>query len=506
MRWHLPLMLLLSLAFTACSWSRAPSPPAGIAYASVTAEPAEGAAALPSRYYDEWLHSDYDVQQYDLALTLDPTTQTIGATARITALALAPLARFSLELEGLTVDAVTVDGQPATFTHSGRTLTITPTRSLAAGGSFEALVRYSGTPTVFTSIVDGQNPVPTGWVNYRGGSCVFGEPDGAAAWFPLNNYPSDKARYSVELTVPQSYSVAVGDASAQTSTDGATTYRWATASPAAGYLIAPCIGHFERADLPGATNVPLQAFYPVGLRAAAEPELAQTAAMLAFFQERFGPYPFASYTTVVIDVSNAEEGSIEAQMRALFGLETQGGVLLFRDSALGEWVVAHELAHQWFGNSVSLDDWGDLWIKEGLASYSEWLWEEHLHGPGALEAQVTPEAYRDFQRRTGGYLPGRPPVDNLYNGAIYERSRMLFHALRLSVGDTAFFAALRAFTERYRDSSVGRAEFIQTVESISGRDLTPFFEQWLYAEEAPQLPTPQSSADRTYLPTVEQKG
>jgi aminopeptidase N len=198
--------------------------------------------------------------------------------------------------------------------------------------------------------------------------------------------------------------------------------------------------------------------------------------MLAFFSELFGHYPFDAYGIVIVDFPRDAPAAMETQTLSQHGRD---------EYSLSEYMIAHELAHQWFGNSVSLKNWQDIWLKEGAAIYAEWLWMEHKEGGDALDAKVR----RVYPME--GFSPnppGNPPPTNLYTNTIYDRSAMTFHALRLHVGDKVFFQILRTYTERYRYGNAGTADFIAIAEEVSGQDLTEFFDAWLYALKIPGIP------------------
>ena len=195
--------------------------------------------------------------------------------------------------------------------------------------------------------------------------------------------------------------------------------------------------------------------------------------MLVFFSDRFGPYPFPAYGSVIVDIPEFSFGAMETQTLSQHGL---------RHNAIAETIVAHELAHSWFGNSVSLESWQDIWLKEGAATYAEWIWEEQKKGVEALEKTVR-SVYQIESRAEQS--PGNPSPSNLVIDAVYDRGALTFHALRLRVGDDMFFQILRTYTDRFRYSNASTADFIAIAEEISGQDLGDFFNAWLYTEGDP---------------------
>ena len=147
--------------------------------------------------------------------------------------------------------------------------------------------------------------------------------------------------------------------------------------------------------------------------------------------------------------------------------------------------MAHELVHQWFGNSVSVENWKDIWLAEGFATYGEWLWLEHAEGPGAAEAAVR-NAYRELPVQH--IPPGNPQANDLFNGSIYVRGGLTLEALRRRVDDETFFRILRTYLDRYKYGNASTDDFIAVAEEVSGEDLSAFFDAWLLGEELPPIP------------------
>ncbi len=196
---------------------------------------------------------------------------------------------------------------------------------------------------------------------------------------------------------------------------------------------------------------------------------------MTFFNDRFGPYPFEAYGSVIVDFTHFP-----------LAMETQT-LSQHSDSAhaLSEPVIAHELAHQWFGNSVSLKNWQDVWLKEGPATYAEWLWQEENEGVEAIE-EIIRQVYRTESR--SAIAPGNPSPADLFNFSVYDRGALTFHALRLRVGDELFFQILRTYTERFRYGNADTLDFIAVAEEVSEQDLEAFFDAWLYAKALPPIP------------------
>jgi len=425
-------------------------------------------------------NAGYDVQHYDIALRTMVVDREIRASARIDAVAIQPLPQFSLDLLGLTVDSVAVDGREAAFERQQGELVVTPAAALAQNDAFTVTVDYHGVPAPDYYAGLGAN---LGWNQTGDLIYVVSQPSGARTWFPANDHPSDKATFSLAVTVPADYEVAAnGVLSAVESARSSTTYRFEMAEQMATYLATVKIGQFERVDRVAPNGVPLRDYFPDGLRSPDSDIFARQGEMLVLFSRLFGPYPFDLYGGVVLDVSLG------------FALETQT-LSVFDRSMInaGSWadaVVAHELAHSWFGNSVSVADWSDIWLNEGFATYAEWLWSEHTGGPAALAAQVR-EAYsvmRMTAAREDAGLLGAPSAEDMFSLMIYLRGGLVLHALRLDVGDAAFFDILRVYAARFRGQSVRTADFITVAEDVSGRSLGAFFDGWLMQRALPAIP------------------
>ncbi|RPJ27155.1 MAG: M1 family peptidase [Planctomycetaceae bacterium] len=424
----------------------------------------------------------YDVQHYTLDLTADVEANTLDGTVTITAMLTEDLESFNLDfVETYTITQLTVDGTPAEWELSGHELTVTPANTLTAGDTVEIAITYSGSPEPEPGTAI---PVDLGWNNYGTGSYVASEPDGAASWYPVNDHPLDKATYTFRITVPEPFVVAANGVLTDTIDNGdTTTYVWEMDDPMASYLATVGIDDFVVQTAEGPDGVQIRNFFPPEVAEEGERLFAPTADMIAFFSETFGPYPFDAYGVYVADVDLP------------FALETQTMTLFARSwldfgSGLEE-AVAHELAHQWYGNSVSLSEWGDIWLNEGFATYASWLWFEHEGGPEALEETVSQiyEGLAEYSSSGNLLPPGDPSASDLFSVSVYYWGAMTLHALRLQVGDEAFFEILRTYYDRYQHSNATTEDFIAVAEEVSRQDLGAFFDSWLYGDTLPELPS-----------------
>jgi aminopeptidase N len=441
-----------------------------------------GAPGLGDAYFPSFGNGGYDTGHYDLDLRYDPASGRLDGQAVVTATAVQNLARFDLDFARLDVTGLTVDGAPARWRFgSGRELVIAPAALLPRGHRFTVDVRYHGQP----GTTEEERNIHSGLFRSPAGAFAAGEPDGAPHWFPVNDHPRDKAYYDFAVTVPDGFTAIANGVAAGTTrgADGWTTWRWHEGAPMASYLATVAIGHF-RVTTGTVAGVPLVTAVAESLPAQPIDEaLARIPDVVDFLASRFGPYPFDALGAIVPDDSRLTY-ALETQTRPVYASRffTRGGTVDDRTQ-----VVAHELAHQWFGDSVSLYDWRDIWLNEGFATYAQWLWNDHLGGETVQHrfdalygAPVDREAWRP--------PPGAPGVRGLLAPSVYVRGAMTLHALRRTVGDDTFFTVLRSWAagRRYGNGTTG--DFVALAERISGRRLGPLFQAWLYGTGKPPRP------------------
>ncbi|MBM0238175.1 M1 family metallopeptidase [Micromonospora sp. ATA32] len=433
-----------------------------------------GGVDVGDPYVPGYGNGGYDVSGYRLRVRYDPATDQLTGHATVSATATAALSRLDLDLTGLTVSSVRVDGAAAKHRRDGAELLVTPEHGLRRGAAFTVEVDYAGVPKPIT---DGELGTG-GFLATADGAVAIGQPESAATWFPVNDHPSDKATYDIEVTVPDGLAaLSNGVPAGKSSSGGWTTWKWAERSPMASYLTALVIGDYRvststHAGRPMVTAV--AASLPADGPAAAS--VARTGAIVDFLASQFGPYPFDSYGGIAI-----------ADDRIRYALETQSrpvyGPGFFRSGRPNLEVVAHELAHQWYGDSVSLAGWSDIWLNEGFATYAEWLWAEHDGGRSVQRAFDLQYAATDWSQPSVD--PGRAAM---FGPAVYQRGALAVHALRRTVGDDAFFRILRGWAIERRGGNVTTKDFIAYAERVAGRSLGSFFDAWLIGATAPALP------------------
>jgi aminopeptidase N len=416
----------------------------------------------------------FRVLEYRLKLRYRVLTNRLDGEVLVIAVANQPLASFRLDLVGLRADRVRVDGEKrSSFRQGNRRLTITPATTIEAGQEFQVAVRYSGSPGPRTSRW-GQ----VGWEHLEDGILVASQPIGAPTWFPCNDRPADKAHYRIELTLEDGYTVAAtGRLESQVQSSGRSTWTFADDLPTATYLVALHIGKYRTEPLKLGT-VPGTLYYPTELRSRVLADLAGLPAMLALFERCFGPYPMGRYDVVV--TPDQLEIPLESQGMAVFGANHLDG------EGSSERLVAHELAHQWFGNSVGIARWQDIWLNEGFSCYAEWLWSEEA---GVLTAnQQAKHHHALLADLPQDIVTSDPGVHDMFDDRVYKRGALTLHALRRVVGDEAFFDILRAWCQERRHAVGTTADFIALAQKVSGQRLRGLFREWLDQTRLPRLP------------------
>jgi aminopeptidase N len=431
-------------------------------------------AATGTAYTPGSGNSGYSVDSYALDLRYRVATNRLEATAVVTATTTTALSRIVLDLSRLRVSKVKLQGSRSTrFSQTATKLTITPATPLAAGTVFVLTIDYAGAPVARQSQWGA-----VGWEELEDGVLVAAQPTGAPTWFPCNDDVADKASFSIRVSTEQAYTVVCNGVLAEHRVAaGRGHWRYEQPEPTSTYLATLQIGRYDRtAATFGA--VPGVLVYPRPLRARVEADFAPLSSMMTLFEERFGPYPFAAYTIVV--TADDLEIPLESQALATFGANHVNG------SGIAERLVAHELAHQWFGNSVGLTDWSDIWLNEGFACYAEWIWSEHKGGPSA--DTLARQFRRALVAGPNDILLGDPGPALMFDDRVYKRGALTLHALRRTMGDEPFFGLLREWTALHRFGTVTTATFRELAAAQTAKPLGTLFDQWLLALPVPRLP------------------
>jgi aminopeptidase N len=451
----------------------APVPSTSIGAASAAAKPPHQhhGQGIGDPYYPDDGNRGYNVLRYHVRLRYFRPTQRISATTTIEAKATAPLKTFNLDFIGMKIAGITVDGDPATYRRAfAHELVITPATPVSVGDRFATTVTYSGKPGV-----DPVDAVRSGWFdsNTPGAGFVAGEPHSCTEWYPCNDHPTDKAKFSVTATVPRPFSVISNGrqlaTTAHVSPDGTPvrTFRWRLDERTATYLTTIYIDKltFQRSRLADGTRV-VSAYGPhPGAAPAREARLPE---ILRVLSRRWGPYPAP------------EAGGIFVSADVPFSLEAFTRPLYFEGASLS--TIAHENAHQWWGDNISIKRWRDICFNECLASYSEWLWAEHL-GRNLDRAYRHGVAGRPFWLKAPLYDMGAGHEFD-YDG-VYLKGAFFVHALRNKIGSKAFFEAMRAIQRQRAGGNMSMIDLRDALEHKTGVDLTSFWNDWVLHARIP---------------------
>ncbi|MFE9683062.1 M1 family metallopeptidase [Streptomyces sp. NPDC006285] len=438
-----------------------------------------GATGAGDPYFPAAGNGGYDVLHYGLTLGYEPGVRRLVGEAEIEARAEQDLSAFSLDLQGMRVGSVEVAGRAARFHRGGgggHELVVRPRAAVRKGAGFTVVVRYSGLPEVVRD-PDGSEE---GWLVTEDGALALGEPVGARAWFPGNHHPADKAAYDITVAVPAGLqAVSNGELRGRTREGGRDVFRWHVGEPMASYVATVAVGKFAVRRSRTGDGLPVYVAVDPGQVAASAEVLGRIPEVVAWGERTFGPYPFSSAGAIVVGEGDAEY-ALETQNRPVF------------PGAPGLELLVHEVAHQWFGNSVTPESWRDMWLNEGFATYAEWLWAEEHGGDSAQEVFDLLYAGDYFEKKADGdavwaFPPGRPPNAARISGSpVYERGAMVLHRIREETGDEVFRGILRGWAAVHRHGNADTDDFTAYVErKAPGVDFSRIWADWLYGEGRP---------------------
>ena len=480
------LAVALATSTSACIRPVRPTPP----QPSVSVSPAQSNVGHEPGWsqpkadplYPDYGNPDLDVLSYTLALTWTPASNTLGGTATLKIRPTRDVTELSLDfIDSYTVDSVTVDGAASTPRRSGHKIVVPAGKTLARDSHTTLTVSYHGVPH--------QVPFPSNRSDAAEGlglrptadheAWTMQEPYGASTWYPVNDQPSDEALYDISVTVPSGWTaVASGTPSGSTSTASDVTWRYVSADPVASYLVTLAIGHYTKVSATGPGGVPITSWLRTGKDEGARPAVNQMPQLLTWLTDHFGPYPFPTAGVVFVDSNSG----METQQMITMGAKATGSTV---DVPEVTEILLHELAHQWFGDSVTPTDWLGLWLNEGFAMYAEMLWTIDQHT--ITEQQwVTSSIAGDNRSRAAAGPPGHPRPDHFAENNVYLGPAMMLREIKLQVGDSEFFAMARDWVQTQRNQPVDRAGFTAFVNRHTGKDFTALIDKWL---DSPTTPT-----------------
>jgi aminopeptidase N len=429
-------------------------------------------------YYPDHGDPGVDTLHYGLDLTWLRARRTLSGVADIRLRATAAAPSFQLDLaDSLVVSRVTVDGEPAASSHAGDVLRVDV--PVVADERYDVRVVYRGTPRPAHAPTTRDDFDTIGMNVTRDGQLwTMQEPYGAFTWYPVNDHPSDKALYDVRVTVPRPWvGVSNGRLVSQRRTAKQTITRFHLAHPAASYLTTLAVGPYAHRTATGPHGLPLSYWLPAGSVGRYLEALRHVPADLRWLERRLGRYPFESAGVVVVPGASA----METQTMITFGRNTWGRPLDARE------VMVHELAHQWWGDTVTPSDWRDLWMNEGMAMYLQSRWAAE-HTDMSWPQQV--DMFRVFnwmaREEQGG--PGAYDPEMFATDCVYLCTAMMYETLRKKVGSRDFWRIVRQWPQRQPDANVDRAGFERYAERVTGDELTGFFTRWLNRASWPQAP------------------
>ena len=434
------------------------------------ASPGSGGGGDP--YFPADGNGGYDVRHYDIHDRIDPRVGNLVGWTRVTAVATKGLSRFNLDLM-LDVDAVWVNGTRAHFTRPSRhELQITPTTAIGTGATFLVRVDYHGSPAGLGW--RGEQP----WTSGTGEVMAMNEPHIAPWWYPANDHPRDKARFDISITVPTGQQVIangklVGKAAMGTNT----VWHWRARDPMASYLAFFGAGRFA---MQSGTSNGLQWTNAVSMKLSPADRnrmldlLRQSRSIVGWLATQLGPYPFETTGGVVTSLFTGF--ALENQTRPTYPE-------MFGPGA--HTIVVHELAHQWFGDDVSVRTWRDIWLNEGFASFMEHRYDETHGGQSAAQWLADTYAFYPAGDQLWDMKIGEPGSASIFDIAVYERGAMTLQALRNRIGDDAFWSLLRDWVIQHHGGNGRIEQFMALAEQESGEQLDDFFTAWLFTASKP---------------------
>ncbi len=417
----------------------------------------------------------FNVLNYDLNISINASQHTITGMVEAQVLAEVSLSQIQYELVSLTVDSVKVNNNPAVFTHQNGIITIN--LNIPAEQNFSTKVYYHGAPVLSN---DGYG---NGMTFLSNQVFTVSDPNASRYWWPCYDHPWDKAIVNQHIRIRSDWKVACNGLRTQIEDhgDGTSTHHWIGSNPMATYLV--CLTSADFAEVNEVfQSIPLQNFVLPNQVNTATLLFGDMPQMMEAFSEAYGPYPFEKYGNAVANISTF--AAMEHQTMTTIGAS------YIQNNNTCKYIVAHEMAHQWFGNCLTPLTWKDVWLSESFATYSEAIYAEHQLGFEGMKNYVLSSFqlyYKNWSHSYGDQVIYDPTYLNYFTPPEYEKGASVLHMLRLTVGNTNFFNILQTYFNTYHNSNVITTEFKDICEQVSGQNLDQFFTQWIFKKGLPSF-------------------
>ena len=433
--------------------------------------------------------ADRDVQALHLALEVTPDfgRRTIQAQASLRFKPISrPVQELRLDAVDLQVSAVTATDKVQAYQLTDDQLVVTFAAPIPPGREATVTIVYQAQPAAGLYF-------RTPEMGYRSGDTHLfsqGEEIEARHWYPCLDSPNQRMTTEITCRVPQGMTVISNGRLLSNEIDpatGLTAFHWSQEKPHANYLVSLVAGYFKRIE-DKYHNISLGFYTPASEIEEAQSSFRDTRDMMAFFEEEIGvPFPWDKYDQVCVNdfVAGGMENTSATTLtdNTLFTPATEN----IRNS---EGLIAHELAHQWFGDLVTCKDWSHIWLNEGFATYYETLYEQHKHGPNALRYEL----YQRLVQITGMANDVTPIVrrnfdqpSEMFGYLVYPKAGWVLHMLRSQLGADLYRRCIRTYLERHTLGNVVTEDLREVIEELSGRSFDQFFDQWLYHGHFPEL-------------------
>ena len=432
---------------------------------------------MPHRILDEYTkhHGSptYTVEHYDLSLVIKLASNLLDGRAMLRIRAVEDINEVALNLSGLKIIKATCQGRKVPVAKKHHRMVVSLPAVVKAGERVELNLRYAGSPQAENGLWG-----ELGWEELTDGILVSGQPVGASTWYPCNDHPSHKSSYRFEISADAGYRV-VANGQMVDHRRSASREMWVyeQREPMASYLATVQIGRYSQ--IPFDEGGHLVAYSVPGTEVPVRGAFAKQTAMAELFERKFGPYPFESYKIVVVD--DELEIPLEAQGLSIFG----------KNHLSLQWeaqrLIAHEFAHQWFGNSLTPGRWKDIWLNEGFACFSEWVYSEKAQVM-ALDERAR-HAWAMLEGLPQDIMVGDPGPQDMFDDRVYKRGALALYALMRRLGETDFYTMLRQWTATHQHSTVSTQEFADLLGHYApAEEIQDILDAWLFSEALPPFP------------------